>query len=327
MHHSGAAPADAPALPSGGYLALLADARKLAIMHALAHTSLPGAVMARRLGISERRVRAHMRVLLARGIVRRVRSVSPSHRVAWSLSEAGSELLELHELIVRCERRLRAADTGSAGSRPLLQTICYPHVRAIVWALSGGPLTPSELERELEWIPRGTLAHGLENMCESDVAQARGQHARTRYELRRRVRGPLGLIALSGVRWRLRFTPEQQLWSAGDLLGLLALLAPVVRVAVPGVQGVCLMQALPTLAPAADAMRWPDAHVSVLRGRIAPRPAGPSQAAHPPDARLSGSDLDWCETLLRGDFERIEIKGDQKLAHALLDALAGAVRA
>lgn len=325
MHDTGAARVDGPATPGGGYLGLLAEERKLAIVQALEREALPGAALASIVQISERRVRVHVRALLECALIERVRSVSPSHRVAWRLSDSGRELLALHELILGCEQRVHSARAGAAGSRPLLQTICHPHVRAILWALARDSRTLAELERELAWVPRSTLAHGLEYVCQSGLVRACGSDARRPYELLRSARGPLGLISLAGVCWRLRFTPGQRPWNAGDLLGLLVLLAPVVRVAVPGLHGICLMQVLPTLTLSAGAMRWPDALVPVLRGRIAPRPAGPTQA-QPPDARLAASDTDWCEALLDGGFERIETDGDRELAYAVLQAVVAALR-
>jgi len=319
MDDASAASVDGPALTGGGYLGLLAEPRKLALMLALRARALTGATLALGVGLSERRVRGHMRVLAERGLAVRVQIAYRSHRVAWKLTEAGLKLLQLHDLISDCERRLRSA---CSASRSLVEVMGYAHVRAIVWALTVRALTLAELEHRLEWIPHSTIEHGLQHLCESGLALARGAGIGRRYELARRARGPLGLIALSGVRWRLLFTPEQPPPRADNLLGLAMLLEPVARVTAD-VHGICLMQVLPDSVVEGDPARWPDAYVSVRRGRISPLPTGSLEA---PRARMWASDVVWCEALLSGDFSRIEIEGDRELALALLGALAAALR-
>ena len=334
MGNAGLAPEAGPECPREGYISLLADERKLAIMRALGDvaprdTALPPARLARSLEVSERRVRHHLSVLARCGVVVRVTGPWRSYRVAWKLNEAGRELLELHELIVGCERRL--AERGDwAPSRPLVQALHSMQMRAILSTLAGASLALVELERRLPHMPHTTLEHSLRRLGESGVVDADGTGSGgRRYQLRQCVRPSLARIALSGVHWRLRFRPDQPPWSAGDLLGLLVLLAPIVHVA-PGVHGVCVMQALPMVAPTADGVRWPDAHVSVVRRRISPRANSSPQPIGPPPARQArvwASDLAWCEALLSGDFGRIEMEGEHELAHALLAALAAAVRA
>ena len=314
----GGVPVEGLASPGGGYLGLLADPRKLALMLSLRVMVLAGATLARGVGLSERRVREHMRVLSERGLAVRVQIPCRSHRVGWRLTEAGCELLRLHDLIVGCEQRLRCA---SSASRSLVEILGYAHVRAIVWALTVGALTLAEIEHRLEWISHSTIEWNLGHLCESGLVLSRGAGIGRRYELARRARGPLGLIAVSGVRWRLLFTPDQPPPRADNLLGLMMLLEPVARVTAD-VRGICLMQVLPDSVEG-DPVRWPDAYVSVRRGRISPLPTGSLQA---PRARMRASDLDWCEALLGGDFERIEIEGDRELALAPLGALAAALR-
>ena len=87
--------------------------------------------------------------------------------------------------------------------------------------------------------------------------------------------------------------------------------------------------AVETLVPAVeDALRAAGLTVEHVqrspgRWRTSPLPTGSLQA---PRARMRASDLDWCEALLSGDFERIEIEGDRELALAPLGALAAALR-
>lgn len=308
-----------------GPLTLLADVRKVTIMLALRNGPLPATVVADRVGLSERRVRAHMSALSAEGLALRVRSDSLSRRPGWQLTESGHALLELQDLITHCELRLRRGTDGMR-LQPLPRALRHGHVRAVVRALAAGSLTLAELERALEWIPRSTLGHDLRRLRESGLAQTQGAGAHRRHELRRQARGPLAVIAISTVRYRLRFWPHRPAWGVEDLFALITMLAPIVRVA-PGVHGVCLMR---VLADADDRTtddctlrRWPDPHVSVLRGRMTPL-SQPSP--RPPRAILRAGGFGWCEALLGGEREAIEIEGDERLAGALLAGIVAAMR-
>ncbi len=320
MNGSGAAPVDGPGRLGNGYLALLADQRKLTIMRVLRRGPATSALLSRHLGdLSERRVREHVRVLARDGIAVRLPGAWNSHRVAWGLSESGRELLDLYELIVRCERPLRPA-RADASCWPLARVLADVRMRAVIRALAGGRLTLAELQYQLPWIARNTLKRCLQRLLECGVLLAHGAHGARRYELRRRARGPLALVALRGMYWRLRFTPEHPPLDAGDLPGVVMLLAPIVR-APAGVHGICVMQALPD---AVARVRWPDAHLSVLRGRIALLPAG---SRHAPRARMRATSLVWCEAMLSGVSTGIEVEGDRTLADVALGALASPLRA
>jgi DNA-binding HxlR family transcriptional regulator len=307
----------------GQYLVLLDHPRRLAILHALRAGALSGAALAPIVGVSERRVRAHMSVLARAGLAVRVRSACRSHRVAWELSPGGSQLLELHDLIVRCEQRL---SPPAARPRPLVGVLAAASMRAILRALAGGSLALAELERGLPWIAHTTLEHSLRRLLENGLVLVHGTRSARRYELAPRARGPLALIAVSMVRWRLHLLARRPPSQAGDLPGLSMLLAPVVRVSAE-VDGICEMRALPHAdvdPDLADRVLWPPAYVAVRRGRISPLPAGSPRL---PAVRMRASDLAWCEALLGDDPAGIEIEGDRALARALLSALATALRA
>ncbi len=326
---AGSAPASGPAPPGEGrYLALFAQGRTLDIVLALRDGEpWTTEALARHVEVSERTAREQIGVLVRMGVVMRVRSRDPSHRVAWRLGELGLALPELYDLIAHCARRVapaRARSPTSLRARSLVvaEVVADAHLRAIMRILAGGALRSAALERQLPWITHGKLGRDLARLRESGLVVLRPGNGSGRYELVRRARGPLSLIALSALAWRLRIAPRHPPSQAGNVAGLMALLGPVARVA-PGIHGVCVMEAL--VDPGAvGRVDWQPAHVSAARGRLSLLAEGPLER---PRARIRASDVVWCEALLSGDFERIEIDGDRELALAVLVALAGALKA
>lgn len=309
----------AAAWPGGEVLAVLATPRKVAIMRELRAGPCSAMALADAVDVSERRVREHLRTMLAHGLVVRIHHPARDHRIAWRLTPAGAQLLALYELIAVCERRLRAA--GPPPRRPLVQALRFARARMILLALADAPLGLAELERRLPSIPHTTMEHALGRLLNAGVLSVRPAASGRRYELIERARGGLALIELAGMRWQLLFDAGQPPAGGECLAGVLSLLAPVLRVSA-GVQGICAIHMTGGARHAASAAAA-TARLSVLRGRVAMLPAG---APQPPRARMRASELDLCQALMGGDDSRIELEGDRELARALLAALAAGLR-
>ncbi len=305
-----------------GALAQLAVARRAQILCALEEEALSTAELAQLVGISDRRARVHARELEKLRVLERVHLAGRHHRVGWRLNAAGHGLLALYRLVGGCERRLGLTPVEDTQPR-LLAPLRFLTARMIIWALTGGPLTLASLERQLPEVPHTTLQHAVERLGEVGVLDTEENGAGKLFGLADGARGPIALVATAGVGWRLRFAPDRPPFVAGNLAGLISLLAPALRVR-SCVQGVCLMQSTsdPGRPAAGGTPRWPAAHVSVLRGRLSALPHG---AAEPPHAQMRAGDLRWCEALVGGDHSLVEIDGDHELAGAVLAAIAAAL--
>lgn len=306
-----------------GALAQLAAPRRPQIMRTLAVQAASTAQLAQLVEISDRRARAHVHELEKLRAVERVHLAGRAHRVGWRLTAAGRELIALHELIGDCERRLGLTGADDSEAR-LLATLRFLNARMVIWALAGGSLSLADLERQLPEVPHTTLQHALERLGEAGVIDAHENGGGRVFQLARCARGPIALIVTAGVRWRLRFAPERPPFVAGNLTGLIGLLAPALRVR-SAVQGVCVMQSTADQDRPANGRprRWPDARLSVLRGRLSPLPPGFTER---PQARMRAEDLCWCEALVGGDASKIDVDGDRELAGAVLGAITAALR-
>lgn len=308
---------DRPPLDGEGFLRLLADERTLALLRALNDGALERAELGRRLGVPERTLDHRLEALAEMGIAVRRPSARDQRRVECALTEAGGELLQVAEETQAA--LLRAPASRRASISLLLKLIADRVNRLILRALLGGPQPFRELLRLVPELTRGTLQRHLEELVAGGLARAlpgeRG--GARRYELTEFV-ALLARVAVLAACWRLRWTPRSVPRMAGDLAGLVRVVASRVRLP-PGVRGTCLLHVQPP--PGVEG--WPDVELSLAGGRISVLAFDPARA---PDARAQAPPLAWCEAQLSGESSGIEIEGERALAEALLAALAAALR-
>jgi len=318
-----------PRRDEGGFLGLLADGRTVGLMEAVRDGPLDRAELEERLGYGGKALGVRLSRLERMGLLALRPLVHDGRRRQWLLTAGGRELLE-----VRAELALTlgALSAQAEDHRALLaKSFADPWDRAIVRVLVAGPRSFSGLLGVLSGLahagmraqPRQLSSSALSlrlrrlerlGLVGREPASRRGVAL---YAPGERAWG-LGRVSARAALWRWRWTPEWAPPMAGDLLGLVRLVAEHVRVAADAGEGLVVLHVRPpegmdgwTDVPIALAGR----HISVLHAPLG-RPMARVQAF--PDV--------WCETLLSGDFEALEIEGDAWLARALLVGLADALR-
>ncbi|MGO9791460.1 MAG: winged helix-turn-helix transcriptional regulator [Solirubrobacteraceae bacterium] len=308
---------DRPPPDGEGYLRLLADERTLALLRSLHDGAQGRAELGRHLGVPARTLDHWLEALAEMGIAVRRPSARNQRRVECALTEAGGELLLLAEEMEAA--LLRAPSPRRASTSRLLELIADRPNRLILRALLDGPQPLTELLRLVPELSRGTLRRHLEELVAGGLARALPGERRgaRRYELTELV-ALLARVAVLAACWRLRWTPRNVPRMAGDLAGLVGVIASRVRLP-PGVRGTCLLHVQPP--PGVEG--WPDVELSLAGGRISVLAFDPARA---PGARAQAAPLAWCEALLSGEPSAIEIDGERAPAEALLAALVAALR-
>ncbi|MGH2902910.1 MAG: winged helix-turn-helix transcriptional regulator [Solirubrobacteraceae bacterium] len=307
---------DRPPRDGEGPFAQLGHTAKRALLCALADGPLARAALAERLGVDERALSRLLNALARIGVLTRRPLASDRRQVECALTEAGRELLRIAEETV--------AVAPPAPSRPptapgVLELIADRRNRLIPRALLDRPQPFNELLRLVPELSPGALERHLERLTEGGLVRALPgeREGAPRYALTE-LAPRLRRVAVLGARWRWRWTPHSAPPMAGDLTGLIYLIAPLVRVR-PGVDGVCGLH----VRPPPEVAGWPDAHVSIAGGRVRLLALPPVKQ---PDARARATPLAWCEALLGGDLGEIEIDGDRAPIEALIAAFADALR-
>lgn len=311
------------------FLGLLADARTVALMEAVSDGPLDRGELEQLLGYGGKALGSRLSRLEEMGLLALRRLAHDGRRRQWLLTACGRELLELGVELALLANVLAAE--GYEGGALLAKSFADPWDRAIVRVLVGGPqsfngllralrgfahtgmqarspqLSSSALSLRLARLQRLGMVGMEPAPRRSSALYALGEHA-----------WRLGRVSALAARWRWRWTPEQAPRMAGDLLGLVKLVAKHVHVAADAGEGVVVLH----VRPPAETGGWADVAVTISGGGISVLqvPVGdPSaQAQAFPDA--------WCEALLSGSLEGVEIEGDEALMQALLAGLADALR-
>lgn len=309
-----------PARDGAGFsLRLLADGRTLALLGALRDGPLERSDLALRLGVSRRTLDRRLDTLVEIEIVVRRPSPRNRRRVDCALSEGGGELFLLAEEIGAVWRRTPAA-ARRISSAQLLELIADRRNRLILRALLSAPQPYTELLHLLPGLTPGALQRHLETLLAGGlVRSARGPGGAPVYRLNTSPAPALARIAVLIARWRWRWTPHSAPRMAGDLAGLIELIAPFAHTP-PGLRGTCHLR----VQPPPDVRGWPDVELSLADGHIRVLVFDPARA---PDAQAQALPLAWCEALLSSEPAGIEIDGEREIVEALLAAVAAALRA
>ena len=322
-----APPLDGP-VRGDGFLALLAHARVVALLNALRDAPLERGELIARVGFEGSAFDRRISRLTQMGLIVPMAMPDDQRRKGYQLAHCGRDLLAI-------DAELEFALTGFAARGDDLKTLLVkaisdPWDRAVTRVALEARQPFKELLRMTHgtWRPEGerrssqlgaaaltTRLRRLQRLGLVDRQPAPRQGA-TLY-------GPgedlwrLGRVAALLALWRWNWTPGSVPRMAGDLSGLVRMLAPRVRVAEEAETRVVLHTLAP---PGMDG--WPDVVVCLTDGRI----SMPELTLIDPDARASAAPRAWCEALLGGDFDAIEIDGETASAHAVLAALAAVLR-
>jgi DNA-binding HxlR family transcriptional regulator len=270
--------------------------------------------LAGRLGRSPRQA---LRSLIQMGLVVSLPGDGLSSRRLYALDQPGEDLLEAVEALEAWRRSWTPAHDAASGLRRL---VIHREARLVGRALLEGPLSFSELQRRIPGLSAGTLHRLLSGMLEPGVVRVdpRSTQSRPLYELGSPARR-LGRVTVLGARWRWRWAPERASRDAGDIPGLVHLLAPLAK-APRRLEGACQLTVQPP-------PHWPareplTVSVRVAGGRIAALALQPIMGVQ---ACISASPLTWCDALLDGVTDGVEIEGDATLARGVVAAFAGTI--
>ena len=246
-------------------------------------------------------------------------------RAPYTLTELGGECLpKVVEAAAHCERRWCPPPSRASGGAGLwtIKLIADLPSRAIVRVLADAPLRQSELLAHLPLFARSTLLGRLKMLSSCDVLAREAHSGEVRYGLTDGARH-LVVVALRAAACEARWAvarevpsagPRADALPAGDLPGLLHVLAPLARVN----------------RDLAGACRWrldspgADTYLTARSGRVAALGSVPLIA---PEVDGVARPEVWCEALLSGDPSRISVAGERALFDAIFGGLSAALLA
>jgi DNA-binding MarR family transcriptional regulator len=309
-----------------GFLALLADGRTVALMEAVRDDWLERSELEGRLGYYGKAFGGRTARLERMGLLVGRPFARDRRKREWLLADCGRELLEIDADLALVAAVVDASDGGVL----FRKSAADPWDRAIQRLLLDAPQPFTALLRLLngtaqtgvEARPRQLDATGLSRrlgrleqlglVCrQPGPRRGAGLYAPGEHAVR------LARVAVRWALWRWTWTPECVPRLAGDLLGLVKLLAGRAHVAADAGEAVVLLH----VRPPKGGDGWPDVVVALAGGRISVLDAHLGE----PHARVRLSPRAWCEALPGGDFDGAEIEGDAAPARSLLAGLAAAL--
>lgn len=257
--------------------------------------------------------RRGLRRLVETGLVTSLPGARMPARSRYALAPPGADLLEVSQAL-DVWRATLPKDASESGLRRL---VARREARLVLRTLAEGPLAFVELQRRVPGLSAGTLNRALGDLRELDIVrlEPHSTPSHPRYQLGDSARR-LGRVAALTARWRWRWAADVATPDAGDLPGLVHLIAPLARPP-RNLDGGCQL----TVEPARHwRQREPLAvWLRVAGGRV-------STLALPPvvdlQARVVAGPLAWCEALLSGNIEAIQVEGDEPLAEAVVSTLS-----
>lgn len=307
-----------------------------------------------RIGLSPRR---GLRKLSQAGLVASLSGDGMPPRPRYVLDPRGRDLLDAIDALEAWRTTWTPMHSADVGLRRL---VAQREARLVGRALVEEPLPFRELQRRVPGLSAGTLHRVLSGLRKPGIVSldARSTRNHPLYELGEPARR-LGRVTVLSARWRWRWAADHASIDVCDLPALVHLLAPLTKVP-RQLEGVCQLAVEPpairasavepsavaaptvvaptgessavepsTVAPPAvkSSARWPERESLAVWVRIAGGhlSALALQPVLDVQTRMHASPLAWCDALLEGRRDGIEVAGDATLADAVVTALAEAV--
>jgi DNA-binding HxlR family transcriptional regulator len=203
-------------------------------------------------------------------------------------------------------------ELGLRGARALAPLVCCWSA-TVTHALAPEPLTLAELDRAVSVLDADVVAEHVEAMERSGQVRELPGGGETRYALTDWGREAIAPI-IAAVRYECRY-PEDDVLPPDvfDAEAAFQMALPLLRLA-PHLRGSCR---LGVEVPGEEPL-MAGATVQVERGCVLSSSALLDES---PETWVTGSPLDWCETVIDPSTEQLECGGDTELAAALLEAL------
>jgi DNA-binding HxlR family transcriptional regulator len=237
-------------------------------------------------------------------------------RQTWSLTVAGRQLRHISVVAKRLARGIPCPSYNDDVIAAFCSVLADERTLLLVrTVLVDGPGRPSELERRLQ----GRMTHrGLHERLAALVAcgvLTRATQEPRRYCFEPAWR-PLAALLLLGNRWDWTWGTIAHPTLTGDAVGLLALVAPLVRLPL-SVQGRCRV-----IVDHASALE-PETIVGARRGSLVIERDG--SARLDADATARATPRSWHEALVSRRLAALSVEGRVDLVHDLVDAVGKAL--
>ncbi|HET9162463.1 MAG TPA: hypothetical protein VFN89_03325 [Solirubrobacterales bacterium] len=203
-------------------------------------------------------------------------------------------------------------ELGLRGAHALAPLVCCWSA-TVTHALAPEPLTLAELDRAVSVLDADTVAEHVEAMERCGQVEALPGGEETRYALTDWGREAIAPI-VAAVRFERHYPDDDVLPpDVFDVEAAFQMALPLLRLP-PHLRGSCRLGVqIPSEEPL-----MAGATVQVERGCV---PSSSALLDEAPDTWVTGSPLDWCETVVDPSAARLESGGDTELAGALLQAL------
>ena len=261
--------------------------------------------------------RSHIGVLESAGVVVKNRRDSFPGALEYELTDAGRELLVVAD---RLEGWLAGApreplELGSDRAKAAIKGLVDSWCATVLSALAAGPLTLTELDRQISVVSYPMIERCLETMRLADQVEVGARETRgTPYAVTDWLRRGIAPLAF-GARWEYRNETDGAVpIFRTDLDDVLRLATPKLGLP-PELSGVCQ---LAVKIPHDEKQNRILGLLEVEEERIS---LGAPTPRHKPDARASGSVDDWFSTMLEADPKGLRLSGNRTLVQTIFDRL------
>ncbi len=266
-------------------------------------------------------MRGHISALETVGAIAKRKPESGSGNVEYELTEPGLELLAVAAGLTRW---LAGApngplELGADLARAAVKGLVEGWSAAVMDLLSAGPLSLTELNKQISAVSYPTLERCLETMRLAEEIEALPRSNRgTPYEITTWLRRGIAPLAY-GAHWESRHRPEgAEPIRRMDIAAALDLAAPLLDPRTKP-SGTCLVS---VRNPADGTPQRFEGTIEVRDGRAS---FGPVYPKRKPNTWASGGVENWFGTLLHAEPRGIKLSGDRRLLEAAFDALRKAL--
>jgi DNA-binding HxlR family transcriptional regulator len=264
-------------------------------------------------------LRAHLRELERFGAVAKLRRNNVPGTLEYELTAPGSELLFLVDALERWlgEAPQGALTFGTSEAKAAIKSLIQGWSSTMLRALAAGPLSLTELDGIIVGLSYPSLERRLSTMrIAHQIEVCPGKGKGTPYAVTKWARQGIAPLA-AGAQWERRNIPEDSSpVTRIDTEAAFLLTLPLLRLS-PELSGSCR---LGVEVGNGEARRLAGAMAYVEQGKVTSCTVRLERKAN---AWATGSATGWLQAVVHSDLERLELGGDQQLAHSLVSGLHG----
>jgi DNA-binding HxlR family transcriptional regulator len=302
----------------GQTLTLIGAPRIFLILKSLAECKKGQLELRRDAGLpAQSTLRGHLSALEDVGVICKQRRDSYPGALEYELTEPGRELLEVAKSVERwlAEAPETPLELGGDPARAAIKGLVEGWCATILTTLASGPLSLTELDKQITTVSYPTIGRCLETMrLAGQLDMGTRSNKGTPYALTDWLRQGLAPLAFA-ARWEHCNQPDgADSITRHDIDGALMLGSPLFELPAQ-LSGTCQL-----------AVRVPDDRrqgrllglIEVLDGKVA---SGGVYPQAKPDAWASGTTDTWFSTVIDADTAGLRLSGDRDLAEAVFDGV------